>query len=297
MLHSPFSVISTNLAGMITDINPAGERLVGYAAVELIQRSNILLLHDPAELALRCSEASENSGAAVMPLDLLTEAVKNDVSEVEWHYIRKDGTRVPVGIVVSVLKNSDGEATGLIHMGYDISTRKRTEQEIRHMALHDPLTGLPNRNLMTDRVQMAIRRAARNRQMVGVMLLDLDKFKEINDQLGHHVGDGVLQAVANRISGAVRQIDTVIRTGGDEFVVLLGELQSSEDAARIATSVVTAMHAELRIDTHRLQLSASIGVAIYPNHGDNLDTLLQVADQAMYSVKKSGGNGQLLTDL
>jgi len=182
LFHSPFAIISTDLGGTITGINPAGEQLVGYSAPDLIQRSNILLIHDPAAVYERCALLSEEAGKSVAPLDVLVAEPRDFGStESEWTYLRKDGLRVPVYQVSSVIKDAEGKPTGLLHMAYDITERKRTEEQIRHMALHDPLTGLPNRHLLDDRLEMALNRAIRNSQMVGVMQLDLDRFKQIND--------------------------------------------------------------------------------------------------------------------
>ncbi|AZZ45594.1 hypothetical protein C1896_12255 [Pseudomonadaceae bacterium SI-3] len=290
ILHSPFAIMSTDLAGIVTAVNPAGVQLVGYAESDLV-RTSILQLHDPIELSERCAKLSEELGQLKSPADLiLNEPLRDEGKEAEWTYVHQSGKRIPICVKVSVIRNADSQATGLVYMAYDITERKRTEDQIRHLALHDPLTGLPNRNLMHDRMNMAINRAMRNNQRVGVMLLDLDHFKQINDQHGHQIGDEVLKAAAQRISGAVRQIDTVIRTGGDEFVVVLGELSRDEDVQRIAESIIEAMRAELVLPGLHLNLSTSIGIAIYPYHGLDLDSLLHVADQSMYEAKRNGRN-------
>ena len=162
--------------------------------------------------------------------------------------------------------------------------------QMSYMAQHDILTGLPNRALLTDRLAQSMALAQRHSQKVVLAYLDLDNFKHINDSLGHSVGDALLQAVARRLSSCVRQSDTVCRQGGDEFVLLLAGVETAQDAARAAAMLIEATSEPYRVGNHQLQVSASIGLSIYPDDGSNIESLLRHADTAMYQAKKNGRN-------
>jgi diguanylate cyclase (GGDEF)-like protein len=172
-----------------------------------------------------------------------------------------------------------------------LAERKRKAQErLAYMATHDPLTGLPNRPLFKDRLTLALTHAKRDQQRLAVMLLDLDHFKDVNDALGHTVGDELLQVISARLRMALRQGDTVARIGGDEFLLLLPGIVRSEDAARIAEKILEAVHQPLEREGRRFRVTVSIGIAIYPEDGDDADTLMRKADEAMYGAKKHGRN-------
>jgi two-component system, cell cycle response regulator len=162
---------------------------------------------------------------------------------------------------------------------------------LESMALHDALTGLPNRRLLFDRLALAIAHARRNKSTMAVMVLDLDGFKQVNDTLGHDAGDTLLRMVANRLVAAVRQQDTVARLGGDEFVIALWELSQADDVARLASKVIQAVSQSYRIQGLDVNITASVGVGIYPTHGDAVETLMKRADMALYDAKRSGKNG------
>ncbi len=159
-----------------------------------------------------------------------------------------------------------------------------------YMAKHDILTGLPNRSLLTDRLAQSMSLAQRHDHKIALVYMDLDNFKRINDSLGHTVGDALLQAVAQRLQGCVRQSDSVCRQGGDEFVLLLAELETQDDAARTAAMLVEAAAQPYLVGPHRLYVSASFGMSIYPDDGSDVETLLRNADTAMYHAKKNGRN-------
>jgi len=167
--------------------------------------------------------------------------------------------------------------------------RWRREAEVRHRALYDALTGLPNRYLIDDRLQRAMAESRRRGFHVAVLIVDLDRFKDVNDMLGHDVGDRVLQEVARRLAGALRSVDTVGRLGGDEFVVLLPDILGVGDAEQVATKLQAALRPSLEINGIGLAVSASVGIAVFPAHGEDLATLLRRADAAMYRVKPTGG--------
>jgi len=168
--------------------------------------------------------------------------------------------------------------------------RKRAEETLRYMAYHDPLTGLPNRALFNDRLTLELARAQRNRQKLAVMLLDLDYFKNINDTLGHSVGDRLLQVAGNRLRSLLRSSDTVARMGGDEFLLMLPEIARVQDTSRVAQKILGAFREPFVLDGHKLHTTASIGIATYPDAGEDADTLTKNADIAMYRAKKRGRN-------
>jgi len=189
---------------------------------------------------------------------------------------------------LSPVKEPDGSIETVTVIAKDITERKRAEEELEYMATHDSLTGLPNRTLFTDRLTMALIQARRSQKMLAVMLLDLDYFKDVNDSLGHSVGDQLLCAVGNRLRELLRRGDTVSRVGGDEFLLLLPEIARIEDATTIAQKVVQAFRRPFVLDDHELHITTSIGIAIYPDDGGDADILIKNADTAMYCAKDKG---------
>jgi diguanylate cyclase (GGDEF)-like protein/PAS domain S-box-containing protein len=184
-----------------------------------------------------------------------------------------------------------GRFAGYHGVGSDITERVRGAEQFRHLAHHDVLTGLPNRRLFADRMEQAITRARRSGGRVALMLLDLDEFKGINDSQGHSVGDQVLVAVAQRLKSGLRESDTVARLGGDEFVVLLPDSGQLRDIARIAAKTVDSLREPLAIGAAQYRIGASVGIALFPDHADNAERLMQEADIAMYEAKRAGGSG------
>jgi diguanylate cyclase (GGDEF)-like protein len=173
---------------------------------------------------------------------------------------------------------------------YDITDRVEMEEKIRHLAYHDSLTDLPNRYLFEDRLNLALKFAQRNQRQLGVLFIDLDGFKAVNDTHGHDVGDLLLKAVSDRIKSLLRVSDTLSRVGGDEFIVLLPEIADSNDGVHVAEKLLAALAQTFEFEDYQLQVSASIGLAVYPQHGDDDQTLLKHADIAMYEAKKLGKN-------
>lgn len=179
---------------------------------------------------------------------------------------------------------------GIVGVHADITTLKAVEEQVRHLANHDPLTGLPNRRLLMDRMMQAFSNARRHEDQVAIMVIDLDDFKRINDIHGHKVGDRVLQVISGRLRTTVRQADTVARMGGDEFVIILPELQKRDAAARIAEKVQQATARPINVDGVSFQVRASIGLAVFPHDGEDVEALLKCADVAMYRAKDEGRN-------
>lgn len=186
------------------------------------------------------------------------------------------------------LKNRRGQIIGTMGIAHNITDRKQAELRVRYMALHDTLTGLPNRVLLEDRLAQAIALAARNQKSVAVLMLDLDRFKNINDSFGHYVGDGLLEAVSKRLQASLRESDIVARVGGDEFVIGNALVDSSRDTETVARKVLAALAEPFEIEGHTLQTSGSIGISVYPTDAENAGSLLQFADAAMYEAKKRG---------
>ncbi len=203
---------------------------------------------------------------------------------------RKTGELYPEWLSISTVKNNQEEITHFVGIFSDITERKQAEERVRHLAHYDALTDLPNRTLFHDRLQQALIQAQREHDQVAVMFIDLDRFKVINDTLGHGVGDLLLQAVAQRLTGCIRQGDTVCRQGGDEFVILLPKISHAEDAALVAQKILDAVTQPFFLDKHELHISSSIGISFFPTDGVSLETLMKNADVAMYRAKELGRN-------
>lgn len=210
---------------------------------------------------------------------------------------RKNGEYFATLQSITVVKNKDGEVNGYVSVFSDISERKKQEMKLAHLATHDSLTSLPNRMYFHDNLNHAIHSARRNKYKIGVLFLDLNRFKEVNDTMGHEVGDRLLQEVARRLSTCVREEDTVARLGGDEFAIILSELKSSEDAVEIAQKIIRKVSEPLNIGKDTLIPSTSIGISIYPEHGEDAGTLLKLADKAMYTAKHKKQDKYELFDL
>jgi diguanylate cyclase (GGDEF)-like protein/PAS domain S-box-containing protein len=288
----PFSIISTDLKGRIIAANPAAEKLLGYGRAELIGNNILALIHDSQEVEARSVEMSRELGMPIQPNFSVVafNAKVGAPEEREWIYIRKDRSVIPVNLAVTALRDDAGATVGFVEIAYDITQRKRAEAYIRHLAHHDALSGLPNRVLLMDRMDMAIKQARRDHSRVGILLLDLDHFKRVNDSLGHHIGDQLLLAASRRVQGGVREVDTVARLGGDEFVVLVANVATREEMRGIAANLMRKISAPLTIEHHELLITASVGGAIFPDDGEDASTLMKHADTAMYHAKGSGRN-------
>ncbi len=215
---------------------------------------------------------------------------------VDYRVVWPDGSEHWIANRGQVHRNPDGRARRVIGVAMDMTERKNAEQRIAHMAHHDALTGLPNRVLLRDRIQQAIAQAHRTGTRLAVLFIDLDRFKTINDSLGHQLGDRLLQAVASRILVCVREGDTVSRVGGDEFVIVIPAIESSSDAATVAGKIHEVLASSFHLHGNDLHVAASIGISLYPSDGADAETLMRNADTAMYHAKDSGrGNFQFFT--
>jgi diguanylate cyclase (GGDEF)-like protein/PAS domain S-box-containing protein len=258
----------------IVYVNPAFERITGYAAAEAMGRNPRFLRGEDLEQA--GAEALRN---AVREGREATALLRN---------YRKDGTLFWNELRVAPVRDDAGGVTHFVGVSSDVSERVRYQQEIERNANYDPLTGLPNRNLLNDRVTQALVKSGRSRRPVGVVYLDLDHLKRINDSLGHAMGDQVIAAVGARLAQAVRTGDTVARVGGDEFVIVLAELTREDHAALVAEKVLKFIGTPIKIGPHEFVLTASAGVALSPKDGGDAATLLRNADTALYRAKADG---------
>jgi diguanylate cyclase (GGDEF)-like protein/PAS domain S-box-containing protein len=273
------AVICTDISGNITFLNLVAERMTSWSrqAAEARPTAEVFRMIDAAnrETAPNSMEkAVEQDRTVVLPLNCLL--------------IQRNGSEVPVEGCISPIHDREGKATGAVIVFRDVSIARAMALQMAHSFQHDFLTGLPNRMLLNDRVKQAIALAPRHLKKVAVLFLDLDGFKHINDSLGHPIGDKLLQSIAARLVTCVRGSDTVSRQGGDEFVVLLSEMQQSEDAAITARRMLEAVAKAHSIDQHDLHVTTSIGVSIYPDDGLDVETLIKNADTAMYQAKENG---------
>lgn len=209
----------------------------------------------------------------------------------EKRYFHKNGHIVWILLSVSLVRDAQGSPIHLVSQIENITDRKRSEEQVLHLAHHDMLTDLPNRRLLQDRLNQAIARARRCHHSIAVMFLDLDDFKKINDSLGHDFGDALLKAAAERLCSCVRSVDTVSRQGGDEFVIVLADISQPQDATLVAEKILKAISASISVREHALNITVSIGISIYSGSGpDDSQELIQKGDISMYRAKKAGRN-------
>ncbi|MEI6154567.1 MAG: diguanylate cyclase, partial [Deltaproteobacteria bacterium] len=261
--------------GSFIDANQAFVELFGYTKDETLKLN--------AKIAYLTNEDRERFKQAIQERDF--------IRDFEIKLKKRDGTVIDCLLTVTCKKDKKGKTSEYQGIVRDITERKRTEETIRYMAFHDALTGLPNRSLFNDRLAMAIAHAERFNEKVAVMMLDLDKFKDVNDTYGHSVGDLLLKAVAEKLGRQTRKGDTVARMGGDEFMLIFADLKQTDGVHAIAEKILEDFEAPVAADHQILSIGMSIGIAVYPEHGRDIDTLVKNADIAMYSVKQAGRNG------
>jgi len=272
------SYIEVDLAGNFTFVNEAACRNLGYALKELIGQNFSIIAHGQDEIKDIFNAYSKvyKTGEPHMGF--------------AFKVIRKDGSTGYAETSISLIKNEQGRPIGFRSVGRDVTERKQLEQKLEEMATHDALTGLPNRTLFYDRCGIALANAQRNKKMLVIMTLDLDLFKDVNDTLGHDMGDRLLIAVAGRLTVSLRKSDTVARMGGDEFVLLLWEVDDKDAAIIVAEKILEDFRQPFISDGHSLKVTVSIGIAIYPENGDNMQELLKCSDKLLYTAKQNGGD-------
>ncbi len=275
------AVLCTDAIGHVTYLNGAAEKATGWPREEaighlandvfrVIDGSTREPIRDPLQLAIIRNK----------PMVLKSNAI----------LIRRNGSELTIADTIAPIHQSNGDVTGAVVVFQDVSEARAAALKISHLAHHDFLTDLPNRILFDDRLNQAIRLARRHQRQLAVLFLDCDNFKNINDSLGHMMGDLLLQSLAKRIVAAGRSSDTVSRLGGDEFIILLPEVNTVEDATTYSSKILTEVAKPHLIGEHELHVTASIGVAMYPADGRNAETLVHNADLALYEAKESGRN-------
>lgn len=268
------SVAILNLDGTIRSINPAFTQLTGHPAEAAKGRSIGLLSAGEGRFSEADSTWSRTLESGQWTGELWSE--------------RADGSRFLADLRVVMQTDSIGQPAGFVCVFHDVTERRAREEQIRHMAFHDSLTGLPNQALLRDRLERALATAKRNEGSLGLMFVDLDRFKYVNDTFGHGVGDELLIEVARRLEGCVRESDTVARIGGDEFVILLGTSGDRAGYGVVADKVLDRMMSPFSIGGHTVEIGASIGIARFPDNGRTAEELVKCADSAMYDAKAAG---------
>jgi diguanylate cyclase (GGDEF)-like protein/PAS domain S-box-containing protein len=270
------AVVSTDIAGNITYLNPVAERMTGWSGSEASGR--------PLQQVVRIIDAYSREQVR----DPLAMAMREDDTVGlgdDCLLVRRDGEELAIEDTAAPVHDSRGKVIGAVIVFHGVGAARAMSARMSHLAQHDPLTGLPNRLLLHDRLGRAIASARRRASALAVLFLDVDRFKRINDSLGHAAGDQVLVSIANRLTASVRDSDTVCRYGGDEFVVLLSEVACSEDAAFSADQLLAAIAVPHRVAEQDLHVTASVGVAVYPADGSDAVALLRKADLALLRAK------------
>lgn len=271
------ATIVTNARNDILSVNPAFTVITGYAASEVIGKNPSLMA------------SGMHSGTFYQ--DMWNQLASSDSWHGEICNRRKSGSLYMAWLSIKQVRDTQGAPSHYVAVFSDISERKASEERMQQLAHFDVLTGLPNRALCSDRLRQAMAKARRDKTRLALMFIDLDEFKPVNDQLGHQVGDLLLKDVAQRLSDCVRrESDTVARLGGDEFVVMLPEMATVQSATLVAEKILAALNRSFVIGAHNIHISASIGIAFFPEHGADEHVLLQSADAAMYHAKNNGRN-------
>lgn len=272
-------IMITNPHGLIQSVNPAFERTTGYTAKEAIN-------HTPALL-----KSGKHGKDFYYEMWLTLKEFGQWHGEI-WNK-RKNGEIYPEWLSISAVKDRQQKVVNYVGIFSDVHTQAYTMERLRYLAYYDGLTGLPNRQLFMDRLVLALSQAQRDKHMLAVMFIDIDQFKQVNDTCGHKVGDRLLIAMTERMKGCLRDGDTLARIGGDEFTVILPYIAHHEAASHVAEKFLACYALPLNIEGNDLQVSASIGIGIFPDDGENTETLLHHADVAMYRIKETGRNGYL----
>ena len=275
------AVISTDVAGNVTYLNQVAEAMTGWTSTEALGR--------PFSEVFRIVDGT-NPKRTVNPMAVAMQKNKTVGLSGNCILIRRDGTKSAIEDSAAPIHDRRGQVTGAVMVFHDVTQVRAMSQRMSYLAHHDYLTDLPNRLLLNDRLVQAMAAAHRQQQQLAVLFVDVDRFKHINDSLGHAIGDQLLLSVARRLVASVRGSDTVSRQGGDEFVILLSSIAHAEDAALSANKILIALGMPHHVEEHDLQITASMGIGVYPDDGTDAETLVRNADIAMLNAKESGRN-------
>ncbi|NNM60254.1 MAG: EAL domain-containing protein [Legionellales bacterium] len=277
-------IFGINQEKNIVFINPAAETILGYSIGQLINKPVLALLKEPPK---KEDIEDENNWSLDDIFNICSK--KTNFHKADAELIKNDGTLLPVEFTAAAIYDKDeDDYNGLVFVFSDISLRKITEEQLTNLALYDHLTQLPNRLLFERTMTQTLARAKRNSTITALMFLDLDHFKDVNDQLGHDIGDLLLKAVSSRLLRCIRETDTVSRLGGDEFAIILDQISTMNDAALIAEKIIEALKRPFLLNGNDVFISTSIGIASYPLSGDTSGSLTKNADIAMYQAKQTG---------
>ena len=273
------AVLTTDLLGNVTYLNVVGETMTGWSREDAMGKplADVFKIIDGTTRAVAVNPAHQ-AIAEDRTVGLAADCV----------LIRRDGSEASIEDSAAPIHNRDGKVSGAVIVFHDISQSRSMVQKMAYLAVHDSLTDLPNRVLLTERLAQAIGMANRHRKRGALLYMDLDNFKRVNDTLGHETGDQLLKLVADRLTACVRATDTVCRQGGDEFVILLAEIEQPQDAAHIAEKLRVELAMPQLIDGHELHTSMSIGISVFPDDGNNVYAVMRNADTAMFYAKEQG---------
>ncbi|MBB3190308.1 EAL domain-containing protein [Halomonas cerina] len=269
-------IIITDAETRIEFVNPAFTHMTGYRQEEVVGRTPAML-------------SSGRHGAAFYRAMWRALQQQSHWRGEIWNR-RKDGQLYLELLTITTIRNGQGEVTNYAALFTDITHIRENEEQVRRLAYYDPLTRLPNRRLLEDRLALAIRHARRQHRRLAVIFLDLDHFKQVNDSLGHALGDDLLLKVSRRLRGQLREDDTLARLGGDKFIVLVNELIEIDEATRVARRLIESVSAPFEVGGHLFRVGCSLGISVYPDDGDGVETLVRHADAAMYRAKQEGRN-------
>jgi diguanylate cyclase (GGDEF)-like protein/PAS domain S-box-containing protein len=270
------AIVITDEKNLIIATNPAFSLITGYSSEEIIEKNPKILSSGRQDSAFYKKMWEEL---------LLTHKWQGEI----WNR-RKNGEIYPEWLTLSLVTDDNDVPIYHVAIFSDMTMRKAAEQRMYHLAHYDPLTNLPNRTLLQDRLHQAIAQASRSEDMLALLFIDLDRFKYVNDSFGHLVGDLLLQEVSCRLKSSVRSSDTVCRLSGDEFVILMSQVNGIEGVAQVAKQVLAQLMTVFVLQEHEIHIGGSIGIAMYPDNGDSVEALMKAADSAMYAVKEAGRN-------
>jgi diguanylate cyclase (GGDEF)-like protein/PAS domain S-box-containing protein len=275
------AVLCTDISGNITYLNLVAESMTGWPREEAIGK--------PLAEVFQIIDGATRQPARD-PMEMAVAQNRTVGLTVDCVLIRRDAFESPIEDSAAPIHDRAGRVIGAVIVFHDVSAARAMSQQMTHSAQHDVVTNLPNRMLLNDRISQSISLARRQHRPLAVLFLDLDRFKYINDSLGHAIGDQLLQSISKRLLATVRNSDTVSRQGGDEFVILLSEISHPEDAATSARKILLSLNVPHSIEGHDLDIAGSMGISIYPGDGEDAETLIKNADTAMYHAKESGRN-------